>query len=90
MSLTTLENTSRAQECPPPAPGGRAEDRGARVQRDNDFLAARAAAHVTIEILDRLLDDPTNPDALAATCQHLADNPHWTHRARLFIAAQPD
>ena len=91
MSLTTLENAHRAQECAAPAAAvARAEHSGARAQRDGDFLAARAAAHMTIAILEQLLDDPTNPDALAAARQHLNDNPWWVLHARLFIAAQPD
>lgn len=56
----------------------------------DDFLAARAAAHTSMAICERLLDDPTNPEVLAATRQFLDDHPQWVRRARLFMASLPD
>lgn len=56
----------------------------------DDFLVARAAAHTSIAVCERLLDNPTDPDALAATRQFLDDNPELVHQARSFIASLPD
>lgn len=94
MSLADLENNSDAGAYvhhvdSGTAPPG-AADHWARQRRDDAFWAAREAALETMTLLDRLLDDLTNPEALAAMRQHLDDNPEWGHRARLFVASLPD
>lgn len=94
LALVDLENNGIAVEYIDHGNDGTAGtgamDRWVQQRCDDDFLAARAAALETITLLDRLLDDLTNPEALAAMRQHLDDNPQWARRAQLFMASLPD
>jgi hypothetical protein len=56
----------------------------------DDFLAYLTSGRTAMAVCERLLDHPTDLDALAAARQLINDNPHWMASARRWLDSLPD